>query len=187
MFNTKPKVYHVFLLSTRAGGLGINLATADTVSLAARQKPHPTADLCTYWSKASLIYGSPSLARLAATGRGTERYGCGHAGAMQHSAHGFCAPSGSACGKSTHTSCLPCYPMLHLQKLPRFPVRVLHALCWPACACRPCVHFPESFVPPSCKPMPIAPKHATTIATWPGNPAGHAQPLKIPNPEPCRW
>lgn len=33
MFNTQPQTYHAFLLSTRAGGLGINLATADTVSV----------------------------------------------------------------------------------------------------------------------------------------------------------
>ena len=33
MFNTQPETYHVFLLSTKAGGLGINLATADTVRL----------------------------------------------------------------------------------------------------------------------------------------------------------
>jgi superfamily II DNA/RNA helicase len=32
-FNTKPDEYFVFLLSTLAGGLGINLATADTVIL----------------------------------------------------------------------------------------------------------------------------------------------------------
>ena len=30
-FNSSPEQYPVFLLSTRAGGLGINLATADTV------------------------------------------------------------------------------------------------------------------------------------------------------------
>lgn len=30
-FNNQPDQYGVFLLSTRAGGLGINLATADTV------------------------------------------------------------------------------------------------------------------------------------------------------------
>ena len=31
LFNTKPESFFVFLLSTKAGGLGINLATADTV------------------------------------------------------------------------------------------------------------------------------------------------------------
>jgi len=30
-FNNRTEDYSVFLLSTRAGGLGINLATADTV------------------------------------------------------------------------------------------------------------------------------------------------------------
>ena len=30
-FNNRTEDYAVFLLSTRAGGLGINLATADTV------------------------------------------------------------------------------------------------------------------------------------------------------------
>ena len=32
-FNQEPEKYFVFLLSTRSGGLGINLATADTVIL----------------------------------------------------------------------------------------------------------------------------------------------------------
>lgn len=31
LFNEKNSEYFIFLLSTRAGGLGINLATADTV------------------------------------------------------------------------------------------------------------------------------------------------------------
>lgn len=31
IFNAKGSVYQVFLLSTRAGGLGLNLQTADTV------------------------------------------------------------------------------------------------------------------------------------------------------------
>lgn len=33
MFNEKDSEYDVFLLSTRAGGLGLNLQTADTVIL----------------------------------------------------------------------------------------------------------------------------------------------------------
>jgi len=32
-FNTKTDEYFLFLLTTRAGGLGLNLATADTVIL----------------------------------------------------------------------------------------------------------------------------------------------------------
>ena len=31
MFNTKDSEYKVFILSTRTGGLGLNLQTADTV------------------------------------------------------------------------------------------------------------------------------------------------------------
>jgi len=53
-FNAPNSIYDIFLLSTRAGGLGLNLQTADTVILYDSDW-NPHADLVSAPSNASLI------------------------------------------------------------------------------------------------------------------------------------
>lgn len=77
-FNNDPNSF-VFLLSTRAGGLGINLTSSDTVIIYDSDwNPHQDMQVCLRWTCCMLVIGATKLPEAVSIGHTPVLHVCAH-------------------------------------------------------------------------------------------------------------